>query len=54
MIARGPTDQTAREENNDGRDVEPALSRPDIDEVGNPSLVRPVCIELSLKHVWQL
>jgi hypothetical protein len=42
-----PADDSSRKEVDHGRDIEPALGRPDIREVRDPSLVRPLGGELS-------
>lgn len=47
----GPTDDAAREEVQHESDVEPALSCPDIGEVSQPLLVRPVGLEVPVEDV---
>ena len=49
--AHRPTDDTAREQVDDGGRVEPALCRPDVGEVGDPFLVRRRGLELPIQHV---
>ena len=34
-------------------DIQPAFSGPDIGEVSNPFLVRFVCIERTVQHIWR-
>ena len=46
-----PADNAAREEIDDGSHVEPALGRPDIDEVGDPFAVGLIGRELPVEHV---
>jgi putative transposase len=49
-----PADEAAREQVDYGRNVEPAFGRPDVGEVGNPLLVRPLRSELALiMAVWR-
>ena len=49
--AHRPADDAPREEVDDGRHIEPALGRPDVGEVGDPLLVRPLRRELAIEKV---
>jgi hypothetical protein len=49
--AHRPADHPAREQVDDGRHVEPALGGPDVGEVGDPLLVRPLGLELPVQKV---
>src|ERR1700691_6233435 len=46
-----PADDSSREEVDHGRDIEPALGRPDIHEVCDPPLVRSLSGELPIEKV---
>ena len=46
-----PADHTAREQVDDGRNIEPTLSRPDVGEVGDPLLVRRRRLEGSIEDI---
>jgi len=47
----GPTDDRTGEEIDDDGEVQPALSCPDVRDVGDPGLVRPADGELSLQAI---
>ena len=47
----GPADDPAREQVQHDRQVQPALGRPDVGEVGHPALVRRRRLELPIQHV---
>jgi len=44
----GPAHDTTEEQVNDGNNIEPALGCPDVGEVGNPFLVWPVRLRLTI------
>src|ERR1700733_1465609 len=47
-----PTDDLPREEIHDDSQVQPAFPGPYVGNIGNPSLIRPTDIELSLQNIW--
>ncbi|MGY2933199.1 hypothetical protein ACVWZ6_002801 [Bradyrhizobium sp. GM6.1] len=49
--AHRPADHPAREQVDHRRHIEPALSRPDVGEVGDPLLVRALGLELPIQKV---
>src|SRR3981081_98061 len=49
--AHRPADHPAREQIDHGRYVEPALGRPDVGEIGDPLLVRPLGRELPVQKI---
>src|SRR5947209_1287811 len=49
--AHRPADDTSGEEIDDGRDIEPALSSPDIGEVRNPFAVWSRCFKAAIENV---
>jgi len=51
MIADGPTDHSTREQVDDHRQVQPALPRADIRDVGGPSAIGTVHVEAALQVV---
>ena len=46
-----PADHPVREQVDDGRYIEPASGRPDVGEVGDPLLVRPLGGKLGIQKV---
>jgi hypothetical protein len=49
--AHRPADNAAGEEIDDDGNIEPALGRPEIGEVGNPLLVRLLGLELAVEEI---
>ena len=49
--AHRPADHAAREQVDDGRDIEPAFRRPHVGEVGNPFAIGGRRLEAAIEHV---
>lgn len=51
LIAHGPTNETPREQLDDGCNLEPSFRTPNVSDVSQSFLVRPIRIKLSFKRV---